>query len=322
MDTAKENARLSLAQASYDPKKLALLHTGAAMLGSLLISLLSYFLDLGIAGTGGLNSIGFRAVLSSAQSLLRMALTLLLPFWELGFLFAALQFSRREQVGPSSLFEGFRRFFPALRLFVLQAVLFMGVFMACMYAAYAIFMCTPYFERTYAVLKPLMETTGELVPDKATVSAVLPTLVPMYVILGIVLLVFGAPMFYRYRMAQFALLDGAGGAFKAMALSTKIMRGRRISLFRVDLSFWWYYALQLLIAALSYGNEILAGLGVSLPVSSTVSFWLFYGSCLALQLLVAWQFSAWVQTSYAHCYDTYRQYAAPLPQPTDPTKNP
>lgn len=317
MDTAKENARRSLASASYDPKKLALIHTGAATLVSLLISLLSYFLDLGIAGTGGLGGIGFRAVLSSAQSLLSMAMTLLLPFWELGFVFAALQISRQKPVSGSSLGEGFRRFWPAMRLFLCQAALYMGVVMACTYAAYTIFMFTPFFQRTFDVLSPILETAGELVLDDATVAAVLPTLVPLYVILAIVLVIVGAPIYYRYRMAQFFLLDGQNSALKAMALSTHIMRGRRIALFKVDLSFWWYYALQLLLSAVAYGDDILAGLGVSLPVGRNVSFWLFYGIYLALRLLVAWKFAAWVQTAYAHCYDTYRQYAAP-PEPPKP----
>lgn len=318
MENAKELARHSLDRASYDPKKLALLHMAAVVAATLLTSLLSYFLDLGIAGTGGLDGIGFRAVLSSAQSLLSLAVTVLLPFWELGLVFTGMQLAREKQVGPASLCAGFRRFMPALRLLLLQAAMYTGVIFACVYAAYTIFMFTPFFESTFAVLEPLLESADTLVLDDATVAAVLPTLVPMYVILAVVLLVVAAPMYYRYRMAQYALLDG-NGARKSMALSTHIMRGRRLALFKVDLRFWWYYGLQLLIAAVAYGDVLLPALGVTLPFGDTVCFWLFYGLSAALQLFAAWRFAPLVQTAYAHCYDTYRQYAMPqAPKPGYP----
>ena len=313
MENVKEKARQSLARASYDPHKLAAIHMAAAVAASLLTSLLTFLLDRGIAGTGGLGGIGFRAALSSAQSLLSLAVTVLLPFWELGLVFAGLELARGKEAAPGSLLEGFRRFLPALRLFLLQAAMYTGVILACVYAAYAIFMLTPFFERTYEVLLPLAESAESLVLDDATMQAVLPTLAPLYVILALVLLIFAAPMYYRYRMANYALLDGAG-ARKSMALSALMMRHRRLSLLKVDLGFWWYYGLQLLIGAIAYGDVLLGALGISLPISETVSFWLFYGIYFVLRLLVAWKFAPLVQTAYAHCYDTYRQYAMPPEQ--------
>ena len=319
MENVKEKARQSRARASYDPRKLAAIHMAVAGAASLLASLLTFLLDRGIAGTGGLGGIGFRAALSSAQSLLSMAVTVLLPFWELGLVFAGLELARGKEAAPGSLLEGFRRFLPALRLFLLQAAMYTGVILACVYAAYAIFMLTPFFERTYEVLLPLAESAESLVLDDATMQAVLPTLAPLYVILALVLLSFAAPMFYRYRMANYALLDGAG-ARKSMALSAHIMRSRRLALLKVDLGFWWYYGLQLLAAAVAYGDVLLSAAGIKLPMSETVSFWLFYGIYFGLRLLLAWKFAPLVQTAYAHCYDTYREYA--MPQPNDPAKTP
>lgn len=318
MENAKEKARHSLAQASYNPQKLALMHIAVAVVASLLTSLFSYFLDRGIAGTGGLDGMSFRAVLSSTQSLLSLSVTVLLPFWELGLVFAGLQLAREKEANPASLLEGFRRFLPALRLYLLQAAMYTGVIFACVYAAYTIFMFTPFFERTYQVLAPLMDA-AEPVLDAATMEAALPTLVPLYVILAVVLLVVAGPIYYRYRMAQYALLDGAG-ARKSMAVSSHIMKGRRLALLKVDLGFWWYYGVQLAISAIAYGDVLLPALGVKLPLSDTVSFWLFYGIYFALRILVAWKFAPLVQTAYAHCYDTYWQYA--LPQPANPTKTP
>ena len=318
----KEKARLSLAVAEYDPKKLALIHTGISVALSLSVSLISYLLGLGIADTGGLAGIGSRAVLSSAQSVLNFALALLLPFWELGFLYAALGLARQEKADFSSLAQGFRCFPSAMRLFLIQTLLAVSIFTACTYAAYTIFTLTPFFESTYNILAPIAEAGGEVVLEEATIQALLPTLIPMYVILAALVLLVGAPMFYRYRMAQFALLDGAAGARRSMAESIRIMQRNRITLFKLDLSFWWYYGLQLILVAVAYADVLLPTLGVTLPISSTLAYWLFYGIYMGLRLLVAWKFAAYIQTAYAHCYDTFRQYApspSTLPQSPDGT---
>ena len=311
MENAKQNARLSLATASYNPKTLAVIHTGVATAAALVISLLGHLLDRGIAGTGGLSGMGLRAALSAAQSLLMLSLTVLLPFWDLGFVYAGLGYARQERVSPATLTMGFRRFLPALRLFLIEAALTMGIVMACTYGSYILFMFTPLFGNIVEVLEPMLEAGGSAL-DYAAVEALmpqlLPKLIPLYIIMAVVFLVLGVPVLYRYRMARFIHADGENSALKCIVLSAHMMRGRRLTLFKVDLSFWWYYLLQVLLAVLSYGDSLLALAGIALPVSPTVSYWLFYGIYLALRLVVAWKFFAYLQTSYAHCYETCRQY--------------
>ena len=57
----KQMARSRLAGATYDPKKLALIHTGISVGVSLVIAFLGYYLDHWIAGTAsGLSGMGTR----------------------------------------------------------------------------------------------------------------------------------------------------------------------------------------------------------------------------------------------------------------------
>ena len=122
-------------------------------------------------------------------------------------------------------------------------------------------------------------------------------------------------------MAQFAIMDDAPGARKAMHASAQMMRGNRFSLFKLDLHFWWYYAAQVLIAALAYLDVVPAALGLTLPVSQDVVFFVGFGLQMVLQLALAWGFAAHVQTSYAHCYEALKA-AVPPPQPQPVPENP
>ena len=54
----KAAARESLANATYDPRKLVLIHTLSAVLFALAVTVLDYILGDRIAGTGGLGGLG------------------------------------------------------------------------------------------------------------------------------------------------------------------------------------------------------------------------------------------------------------------------
>ncbi len=306
---SRSAARDALSAASYDPKKLTLIHTGAALLLSLVLTILNLVLNRGIDTTGGLSGIGARSVLQVIQVLLSIASSALLPFWEIGFLYACIRYARREAVGPASLAEGFRRFGPVLRLFLLEMALYILLGFACMYASAILFSLTPFFPEMVAVVEPLMSETAGLDPyamDAATTTALMKAAIPMYVIFGILFLCVTIPLSYRLRMARFSVMDGAPGALAAMLDSGRMMRGNCIRLFRVDLQFWWYYAAQLLIALLAYVDVILGLLGISLPVSGELMFFAVYILYLIANLAFAWQFRSGVETSYACCYDLLR----------------
>ena len=322
--TMKDAAAHSLATASYDPKKLAALHTGAALGLSLILTVINFLLTRSIDGAGGLAQLGNRAVLSTVQSLLSLAGTLALPFWEIGFLAAALRLCRRADAQPRDLAEGFRRMGPVARLYLLQFGLYLLVAFAAMQIAGVLFSFTPFLDNTLKTMQQVLEqssSAGQAVLDEAALQAILPALIPMYVIFFLVFVVVAIPLFYRFRMASFSLMDDAPGALKAMASSSRMMRGNRLRLFKLDLSLWWYYGAQLLIAGVAYADMLLPALGISLPLSADALFFITYAVHLLLQLALAWSCASYVQTTYAHCYDALKTAVPPAPTPEPAPKN-
>lgn len=304
----KAAAGQALSRASFDPKKLALIHTGAALALSLVLTVLNYFLTRGIDDTGGLAGMGTRSILSTAQAMLSIGNALVLPFWEVGFIAAAISMARQQPATPDTLLSGFRRFGPVLRLWLLQGVLYVGIAILCLQLGTAIFIMTPLSDPLMELTEPML--TEGFVLDDAMMETLAPYMTPAYVIFAIVFCAVAIPVFYRFRMAQFVIMDTEKvGALKALGTSHKMMRYNRWSLFKLDLSFWWFYGLQLVSTALCYGDVILEGLGVTLPISADAAFFGFYGIHILCQLALAWKTQSYVQTTYAQAYEALRPEA-------------
>ena len=289
-------------------KRLVLLWAGVSALAALLTGLMSYLLDSGIAGTGGLSGMGMRSVLTTAQQVISTFTSIALPFWGLGYQHATLQMARRHRVSGDSLMEGFRRFGPGLRLTLLQSLLMGGLFFLCFYGTILFLAMTPLAGPAFEALEPLMEDfTADpgWVPSDAMADALIKAMLPM-AICGIAVACLAIlPLAYRLRFAQLRIMDDPGcGALQAMGESLRATRGSCIALMKLDLSFWWFWLLEGLIVAVTYGDSILPMLGISLPVSPQVAFWGFYVAAMALQVAVYWAFHNRVSVTYALAYDT------------------
>lgn len=321
---AKEKAALSLQVASYSPAKLALIHTGASAAVALVITVINFLLDQNM-GPGGLAGMDTRAMLQTVQMVLTTAYSILTPFWAMGLVRAMLLVSRQENAKPEDLLEGFGRFWPTLRLMLLEGLLYFVVAMACLNIATTIFTFTSLSDSMYAQLESIAAgmTTGQLILDNDQIMALLPSMIPAYVIFGILFFVVAIPLFYRFRMAQYVLMDQKHtGALAAMVLSARMMKGHRLELFRMDLSYWWYYGLQLVITLVAYLGALLPVFGIKLPLDSTAMMFVSFGVQVVLQLLVAYKWLAPVQTAYACAYDILKEEMPPLPTAPQPPQNP
>lgn len=303
----------AISAAPVSPGRLALIHTGAAVALSVVLTVLNFILSEQISGTGGLSGMGVRSVLSTAQMMLSIISMTLMPFWELGFVFAALKLSRRQNAEPQDLLQGFRRFGPALRLSLLQALLYLALAILCINIASFVFVLTPF-------AAPLAQVMGDIsvtMPDMdAVMNALLSAMVPFYCIFLVILGAIAIPVMYRFRLAQYLIVDDPKiGALAALGTSHRLMRYNRWAMFRLDLSFWWYYVLQLLCVLLAYGDMLAEAFGIALPFSSTAAFFISFAVNCAAQLLIAWRFAAPVAVTYATAYEALQhQYedAEPL----------
>lgn len=285
---------------------LTLFHTGIVIAVQLVLALLSLLLNKGIEDTGGLAGMGTRAVLSTAQTFLQYAVMLLLPFWEVGYLRATLGLARGERVDTATLTFGLRRFGPVLRLILLKTVIAMLLMVAAVNVSSVIFTMTPFASSAMELIAPVMEAQTveqmqqlmDAIPQEAMLSAITPA-----VIIAVVLFIAAyIPIFYRIRMAEYGVVEEEKmGAFAALRQSLKLTRGNAWKLFRLDLSFWWFYLLQVLITVLGFGDMLLLSLGVSADANVLYIVFLLLQS--AAQLLLYWKFRAYLQTSYAVAYE-------------------
>ena len=313
----KKTAASRLSDATYDPRRLAAIHIGVSLGATLLIATVSFILEQKIGTTGGLSGIGLRSVLTTAQSFLQLVLTLLAPFWEIGIVFAAIRLVRGLPARPDSLTAGFRRFGPVLRLKLLQMLLYGALAMLCMYLSAAIFTMTPLSADFQALMLPFLENamrTGETAAlDAQMMDAIMQTMLPLFPIFIVVFLAALLPLMYRLRMAEYILMDDVPcGAMAAMVASWRMTRKRATVLLRLDLSFWWFYALQALTLVLAYGDQLLPLLGVPLPIGQSAAYFLFYGLYVAGELALFWRFGSYLHTSYAAAYEALR-YQMPAP---------
>lgn len=297
-----------LQNSTCDPKKLVLLHTAIALGASLLVSALNYFLSLQIDGTGGLSGIGLRVILSTIQTALELAVMIALPFWEIGLLFAALCWSRKETVNFQSLLQGFRRFGPVLALRFLEGGLFLAIGFALLNVGTTVYLLTPLSKPLLEILEPVIKVSDpQLMESLLTpelMNAAVEACMPLLLIFGLLYALISIPFFYRLRFSKFAVMDGSG-ALNAMVLSFRATKRKSLQLVKLDLSFWWFYLLQALCVAICYGDTVLRLLGIALPISPDAAFFLFYALGALCQGLLLWQYQATVLTTYGIAYAAF-----------------
>lgn len=302
----KAAAAHSLQNAAYDPKKLVLIHTAAVLVFFAVLAIVDYLLEQQISSTGGLSGLGTRTILATVQQVLQLSEQVLIPFWQIGYLYAMLRLSRGETAGPETLLMGFRRFLPFLRLRLIQFAIYAGIALMCSYLACNVIFLTPWGSNMTDSLLPLLsegEAVDMVVLEEAIMAAMDQILLPLLAIFGAIFLAISAPIFYRYRMAQYLLMDDPRmGAVAALRTSRRMTRGNCIALFQLDLSFWWFYLLDGMITALWFGNSLLSLLGISLPWSEEVSQLVFYGLYMICQLGLYCGFRNRVEVTYAHAY--------------------
>lgn len=292
----KKAARDALNAATYDPRKLILIHTAASAALSLGLSLVDHVLQLQIGGTGGLSGVGNRAILETVQLVLTVAQVIAVLFWQIGYVFVALQIGRWKEVGPQSLLEGFRKFGPVLRLQLSLGFMYTGIGLLCIYVGSTIFGMTPWAQPLVAAYE-----SGS---EEAILAAIDACTVPMLAVTAAVALVLVVPYWFRLRMAEYALMDQPQmGAMLAIRKSRWMMRRNCIRLLKMDLSFWWFFVLETLVGVIAYGDALLPMFGITLPWSETVSYYVFLVLCYVAQIALYWWKGNEVQVTYALCYD-------------------
>jgi len=298
----KAQASDRLRDNGQNARLLVLIHTGIVVLLSLCSSGLNIYLDEQIGGTGGLSGLGTRSMLQTIQAMLQYSITLFSPFWNAGFLTVAMIWAADRRPAQKDLLYGFRRIPSILSHELLLGLISFFLMTGTGYAAGLIFSLTPFADALVDLILPMMESGSldlSLIPMDQLMASYTPFLVLWILIMLPVLSIF----LYSIRLSRYLILDHPGmSALRAMAISATAMKGRKIQLFKLDLSFWWYYALEFLLMFVCYLDLILPMLGVTLPFNATVGYFLFLALYGILQLGLHLWHKPWIETTYALAY--------------------
>ena len=99
------------------------------------------------------------------------------------------------------------------------------------------------------------------------------------------------------------VLDENMGAFRALKTSAKLTSRSKWELAKLDLHFWWYYALQVGITVMVYTPELCALAGITLPVDADTAYWLSYGAYAVAQIALLTLARPQVEVAFAGAYD-------------------
>ena len=309
----REIKRLSperLAQ-SDSQQKIVVIYAALALGLMALTAAISYVLDLQIENFGGLSNLSKRTMLSSIQSMLPFAQSLLTMCLDLGYLAAMLRIARGMYTSPQTLRLGFDRFWLQLRCSIFQGLILSGVLFASMYAGIMVFMLTPWSRAAMEILAPIMSQmsvldTG-LIIDDATYALLMEAMLPAFGICGVIALAVGGPVFYSYRMVDYVVIDKPGfGAMRALRESKKMMRGNRRQLLKLDVQLWWYHLPTAAAMLVLYGDVLLPMLGVELPLSSDGAYFLFSGLYLAVSFALHYFLRNRAEVCYALAYEAVK----------------
>lgn len=292
-------------------KKIVLIYSGLMTGLALLTTLVNYVLGLQIDQMGGLSQIGTRTLLSTVQSMLPLVQSLVVMCIELGYVAAMLRVARGQYSSPNTLRLGFDRFWTLLRCSIIQGLIYAGLGIAAMYLSSMIFVMSPWGQPFMEAMAAVMPQTSLLNPqmllDDTTVMQLIPTMLPMFLMVLIACLVLVVPVSFRFRMANYVIIDKPGmGASAALRESRKMMRGNCLKLLKLDLSYWWYFIVLFVIACIGNLDQWLPLFGVTLPVSAEVAYFGFYAVYLGLQMAAYFFLRNRIEVTYALVYDAIK----------------
>ena len=263
----KEDALGLVSRAQPSPRRIALLHAGVGIGLTLLLSAVNYLLSRQIAETGGLGGMQLRTTLETVQTLLELGLLIVLPVWQLGFTAAALRWSQGQAVTAQMLPQCFRKFGAVLRLQLLRLLLGTGLCFLVLQVGTLVYSLFPAGTQLLELMATLTVDMEQLTEGVVLTAAQQQAMMPYVIFCAMLCMIVAVVLEYRLRMAEFLLLEDArGSALASMAISFRLTHRNCGKLVQLDLQFWWYHLLRLVLVGISSADLVLAAMGIALPL--------------------------------------------------------
>lgn len=302
----RQEAGLRLKENGNGFNKLVLIHTAVTAGVSFLLMLITW-LSQYIAPEGGLSNMDTQTLLSTGQTLLQLLSMIAVPFWDAGLIYCALRLIRGKSSTAGTLTEGFRRWGTIASSLGIRGLIYFITGMACSFASSMLISALPLPPSVIEELTAFLEA-----PSLPLSSSVRIFLVFYFVAYSASLCVLLIPKLYLHRQVIYRIMDDTPcSGFEAVLHSRVLMKGHRRKLLLLDLSFWWFYLLELGIGFLSMSDLILTELTAAIPYADCV----FPIAALLAQLALYWFAKPKLAVSYALFYQHVYNDSLKEPEP-------
>jgi len=253
----KARAAKTLSYTPWDVKKIVLVYSLVALCVSPLLTGINALLLSSAENAQGLSGLGVYSMLETVSSVLNTAWLIFAIFWAPGILYCALQLLREQDPWPKGLLRGFKKWagFLKYNILITLFVFALGIFIAPVVSIVSL----PFMGQFQEIILAIPETEADMIAYLETI----PTGELALAVMPMMLLMFGAmfailiPLSYRVRMVNLLLLDEERlGVREAIRYSFKLTKGSCMQLFRLDLSFWWYYLLIGIVSVLPMASAL------------------------------------------------------------------
>lgn len=279
-------------------QQLVRTHSAITVGGWLVLFLLSFFVSF-ISPEGGLSNLGMQSMIFTAQIILILTGLFLIPFWETGLSWIAMDFVRGRRSIPGDLNEGFRCTKPILGSMVFQGIQYVIGYFLCSSAATVVLTLLPFSQAFYQDAEFLLQN-----PDTPLKGRMLIVATVYGIVFFSLLLCFLVFISLQYRMSRRVILDNEDlTGIKASAESRKLLKRRKKKLLALDLSFWWFYIPELLGILLPAAAILISGLELSLSPTANIMLWASAAFGLVLRLIIHFIAKPKVAASYALFYE-------------------
>lgn len=292
-------------------KRIVLIYAAIAIGLTALVTVVNYVIGLQIDQLGGLGNMGKKTMFSTIQTVLPLAQAMVLLCLDVGYIAAMLRIARGQYVSEQTLRLGFDRFWVLLRISLFKGFRYFALGFLGVYAGVMIYMVSPLSNEVVELLMPYMADMtvldSQIVLDDGAYAQLSSAMLPAFVICAVTCGALLLPTMYSYRMVNYVVIDKPGmGALAALRESKQMMRGRRVALLKLDLRLWWYYGAMALAMAVCYGDALLPMVGVVLPGSLDVWYFVFFGVYLALNFGIYYFLRNRAEVAYALAYDAVK----------------
>lgn len=311
----KRKAAALLKENGRTYQRLMRFHCGIAA-GIWLVLFLSVYLLLQLSPKEGLSNMDTQAFIFTVQVMLIILGLFLTPFWEAGASYVSLDFIRGKRNYFPDLSVGFRCLKPLSVSMLIRGFQYLLVYYISGTLATFVLQLAPFSQIFYEDLTVLLTEPDTPLQGKMVIVAA----VYGFVLTGIIVFL-ASQLFYRYRMTRYIILDNEEtGGMKAIAESKAMMKKKKVKMFRLDLSFWWYHLPQFLGLLLPIGAMLIAIFHLAPSAQVENICWLAAGGSLVLRLVVGLLGKPKVAAVYGLFY---QELSSPRPEITvDPPKKP